>query len=213
MLDSSGLFYPNRFARLFLLAMKTVMGEASLHTVLTMSGLSQFIQSPPPDTMVREFDFAHLSAISQQLEVLFGARGGRSMALRVGREMFAIGLNRFGAFAGMNDPAYIALPLDNRATIGIQTLAAVFSNFSDQTSTVKITPDAYLFEVATSPMAWGRTAERPVCHAIVGILQEGLNWSTNGQEFHVQEIECHASGGEICVFKINKNPIGGTKRG
>ncbi len=189
------------------------MGEASVHTVLTMSGLTQFIQSPPPDTMVREFDFAYLSAISQQLEVLFGARGGRSMALRVGREMFAIGLNRFGAFAGMKDPAYVALPLDSRATIGIQTLAAVFSNFSDQTSTVKMRPDAYLFEVKNSPMAWGRTAERPVCHALVGILQEGLNWSTSGQEFHVQEIQCCASGGEMCVFKINKNPIGGTKRG
>lgn len=212
-LDASGLFYPNRFARLFLLAMEAVMGEASLHTVLTMSGLNHLIQSPPPDTMVREFDFAHLSAISQQLEVLFGARGGRSMALRIGREMFAIGLNRFGAFAGMTDPAYIALPLDTRAILGIQTLAAVFSNFSDQTSTVKITSDAYLFEVINSPMAWGRTADRPVCHAIVGILQEGLNWSTNGHEFHVQEIACRASGSDMCLFKINKHPIGGTKRG
>jgi predicted hydrocarbon binding protein len=212
-LDSSGLFYPNRFARLFLLAMEAVMGEASQQTVLSLSGLGELIHTPPPDTLDREFDFAHLSAISQQLEALFGARGGRSMALRVGREMFSLGLNRFGAFAGMKDPAYIALPLDNRVAIGIQTLAAVFTNFTDQTCAVKTTHEAYLFEVKNSPMAWGRTAERPVCHALVGILQEGLNWSTNGHEFHVQEIECRASGGEMCIFKINKNPIGGTKRG
>ncbi|HRF93771.1 MAG TPA: 4-vinyl reductase [Aggregatilineales bacterium] len=213
MSDSSGLFYPNRFARLFLLAMETVMGDASLNAILTMSGLGTFIESPPPDNMAREFDFASLATMSQNLEMMFGARGGRSMALRIGREMFSLGLNKFGAFAGMKDPAFIQLPLENRTAMGIQTLAAVFTNFSDQVSIVKTTPEAYLFEVAHSPMAWGRTAERPVCHAIAGILQEGLNWASNGQEYHVQEVICRASGGEACVFKINKNPIGGANRG
>jgi predicted hydrocarbon binding protein len=193
--------------------METVMGDASLNAILTMSGLGTFIESPPPDNMAREFDFASLATMSQNLEMMFGARGGRSMALRIGREMFSLGLNKFGAFAGMKDPAFIQLPLENRMSMGIQTLAAVFTNFSDQVSIVKTTPEAYLFEVTNSPMAWGRTAERPVCHAIAGILQEGLNWASNGQEYHVQEMICRASGGEACVFKINKNPIGGANRG
>jgi len=189
--------------------MEAVMGDASLNAILNMSGMGEFIKAPPPDNMAREFDFASLSAMSQNLETMFGARGGRSMALRIGREMFSLGLNKFGAFAGMKDPAFIQLPLESRTAIGVQTLAAVFTNFSDQICVVKSTPDAYLFEVETSPMAWGRTAERPVCHALVGILQEGLNWASNGQEYHVQEMICRASGGEACVFKINKNPIGG----
>ena len=189
------------------------MGDASLNAILTMSGLGTFIESPPADNMAREFDFASLATISQNLEMMFGARGGRSMALRIGREMFSLGLNKFGAFAGMKDPAFIQLPLESRTSMGIQTLAAVFTNFSDQMSIVKTTPEAYLFEVQNSPMAWGRTAERPVCHAIAGILQEGLNWASNGQEYHVQEMICRASGGEACVFKINKNPIGGANRG
>lgn len=185
------------------------MGDASCNAILTMSGLGAFIETPPPDNLAREFDFAYMSTLSQNLEAMFGARGGRSMALRIGREVFSLGLNRFGAFAGMKDPAFIALPLDNRVSMGIQTLAAVFNKFSDQICVVKSAPEAYFFEVENSPMAWGRTAERPVCHAIVGILQEGLNWASNGQEFHVQEIACRASGGVACVFKINKNPIGG----
>lgn len=207
--DFSGLYYPNRFARLFVLAMQAVMGESSLNAILTMSGLTDLIENPPPDSMERAFDFAHLARISQNLEAMFGARGGRSMALRVGREMFSLGLNRFGALGGMSAPAFQALPLETRATIGIQTLATVFTKFTDQQSVVKITPEAFLFEVQTSPMAWGRTAERPVCHALVGILQEGLRWASHGHEYHVQEIMCRATGAEACVFKVNKNPIGG----
>jgi predicted hydrocarbon binding protein len=189
--------------------MENVMGDASRNAILIMSGLGAYIETPPPDNMAREFDFAQLSNMSQQIETMFGARGGRGIALRIGREMFSLGLNRFGAFAGMKDPAFIALPLDSRVTMGVQTLVAVFNKFSDQVCMVKPTSEAYLFEVANSPMAWGRTAEKPVCHALVGILQEGLNWASNGHEFHVQEITCRASGGEACVFKINKNPIGG----
>jgi predicted hydrocarbon binding protein len=57
-------------------------------------------------------------------------------------------------------------------------------------------------------MAWARSSDRPVCHALGGIIQEALRWASNGYEFHVQETTCRASGSEHCVFKINKKPIG-----
>lgn len=189
------------------------MGDSSLNAILTMSELSHLIENLPADNMEKVFDFAQLAMISRNVEMMFGARGGRSMALRVGREMFSLGLNRFGAFAGMSDTAFQTLPLENRASLGIQAMAAVFTNFSDQHCRVKSLPEAYLFEVENSPMAWGRTAESPVCHAIVGILQEGLRWASGGHEYHVQEVICRATGGEACIFKVNKNPIGGVSRG
>ena len=64
------------------------------------------------------------------------------------------------------------------------------------------------FIVADSPMAWGRRSDKPVCHALAGILQEGVRWASNGYEYIVYETVCHACGDDHCVFTINKTPIG-----
>jgi predicted hydrocarbon binding protein len=212
-LEPSGLYYPNRFARLFLLAMEDVMGNRGLSAILSMAGLEAYMDNPPPDTLARQFDFAHMAALNESLERMYGARGGRGIALRIGRATFSMGLKDFGAMAGMATPAFQALSLEKRADIGVHALAAIFTNFTDQTTSVQMSPDAYQLIVETSPMAWGRTADRPVCHALSGIIQEGMRWSSRSYEFHVQETACRATGSQQCIFRINKNPIGGASFG
>jgi predicted hydrocarbon binding protein len=213
LLEPSGLYYPNRFARLFLLAMEDVMGRQGLHTILSIAGLETYAEDPPPDNMARQFDFTYMAAFSLALENMYGARGGRGIALRIGRAMFSNGMKDFGALAGMASPAFQMLPLEKRLDIGINALASVFSRFSDQDSQILEVEDAYHFVVDISPIAWGRTAERPVCHALTGIIQESMRWSSKNYEFHVQEIECRAAGNDTCVFKVNKKPMGGATLG
>jgi len=210
--EPSGLYYPNRFARLFLLAMEDVMGQQGLATILSMAGLDTYIDTPPPDNLARQFDFAYMAALSQALEDMYGTRGGRGIALRIGRATFSQGFKSFGMLAGMAHPAYAALPLEQRTDLGVRAMAAVFTRFSDQTTTVSDGGDAYLFTVENSPMAWGRTSERPVCHALAGIIQEGMRWASRSYEYHVQEIACRAAGADACTFKVSKNPIGGVDR-
>ena len=213
MLEPSGLYYPNRFARLFLLAMEDVMGKHGLNNILSMSGLEAYMDNLPPDNLARQFDFAYMAALNAGLETVYGARGGRGIALRIGRATFSMGLKNFGALAGMATPAFQALLLNKRTQIGLNALAAVYSTFSDQASRVQEADDHYLFEVEISPMAWGRTADRPVCHALTGIIQESMRWASHAYEFHAQEIACRAAGSDQCVFKVNKNPIGGASLG
>lgn len=208
MLEPSGLYYPNRIARWFLLAMEDVMGKNGLAAVLSLAGLESALRDFPPDTLSRQFDFAYMAALNQALEELYGPRGGRGMALRIGRATVSQGMKTFGALAGMADPAFQTLPHEKRVQVGLDALAAVFSRFSDQESLVQHQDKTYLFIVENSPMAWGRNAEKPVCHALVGIIQEVLSYATGGYEFHVQEISCRAVGGEDCVFRVNKIPIG-----
>jgi hypothetical protein len=204
----SGLYYPNRIARLFIDSIEEVMGQSSLNAVLSLAGLDEYIRYPIEDNLKKAFDFSGMAGMCQALEDLYGVRGGRGMALRIGRAAFARGMKNFGAMAGMRDPAFIALPLDQRTRLGLDALAAIFTNFSDQDSTISDEGDFYIFETAHSPFAWGRTADRPICHALVGIIQESLRWASDGYEFHVQEIECRATGSETCIFQINKQPIG-----
>lgn len=208
MLEPSGLYYPNRIARVLFSAMDDVLGKGGLATLLSFAQLDDHLTHLPPDDLARTFDFAALASLSQALEEMYGTRGGRGMALRVGRAAFAAGFKRFGAMAGMADPAFQALPLDVRTRLGAAALAAIFTNFSDQQTTV--TEHELHFELATgySPFAWGRTSERPVCNALVGMIQESLRWASQGLEFHVQETHCRAAGDEQCVFRVNKKPIG-----
>lgn len=184
------------------------MGKNGLNAVLSLAGLEAYIDHPPPDNLTRQFDFAYLAALNQALEDMYGARGGRGMSLRIGRACFAHGMKTFGALAGLSDPAFKALPLTSRTYLGLEALASVYSNFSDQKSYVRHAETAYEFVVENSPMAWGRVSDRPVCHAIGGMIQEALRWASNGYEFHVHETMCHAAGSDDCVFKVNKKPIG-----
>lgn len=208
MLESSGLYYPNRIARAFLLATEEVMGKTGLNTVLSLAQLTPYLDQLPPDNVSAQFDFAGLSALSQALEELYGKSGGRGMALRIGRASFARGIKSFGALGGMADPAFRRLPLEQRAEIGLTALATMFTSFSDQPSHLEMGDTHTLFVVEVSPFAWGRHSDKPVCHALVGIIQECLRWASNGREYLVQEVACSAMAGDHCIFRVSKQPIG-----
>jgi predicted hydrocarbon binding protein len=206
--EPSGLYYPNRIARYFFLAMEDVMGQSGLNMVLSLAKQDEYIGHYPPDNLTAQFDFASMSAIQQSLEDIYGSRGGRGMALRIGRACFSTGMKSFGALAGMSDPAFRALPRDERCRMGLEALTAVFNKFTSQHSSVEEDEQAYRFIVENSPMVWGRRADKPVCHALAGILQECLRWASNGYEYIVYETACRAVGDEHCIFTINKTPIG-----
>jgi len=73
----SGLYYPNKMTRIFLLAMEEIMGKNGLNAVLNMSKLPELIDNYPPDDLGKEFDFAKFTALNAALEEMYGPRGGR----------------------------------------------------------------------------------------------------------------------------------------
>jgi len=207
-LEPSGYYYPNRIARAFFAAMDDVMGQHGLSALLTLAHLDHYLGNLPPDDLQRQFDFSAIAAMNVALEDMYGVRGGRGMALRIGQSSFASGLKNFGAMRAAADPAFRALPLEKRLEYGLNGLASILTNFTDQESTVETLDGAFLFISENSPYAWGRNADKPVCNMMVGILLESLRWVSNGYEFYVREVECRASGGDRCVFRVNKSAIG-----
>jgi len=201
------LYYPNRFARDLLLAMEEVMGRHGLDAILGGAGLTTWINKPPNETLDRTVEFAAISRINAALDELYGVRGGRGMALRAGRAWHARGLMRFGALRGIADPAFRALSVTDRTRVGLRALADIFTNFSDQVSHLEESDQQFRFIVKPSPFAYERQAERPVCHPLVGLLQEHLRWASNGREFIVRETQCSATGADHCTFLINKTAV------
>ncbi len=203
----SGYFYPNKMARILLLAMEEVMGRNGLNALLNLTSMSQFTQELPPDNLERGFDFANISNLNKGLEDIYGPRGARGLALRGGRAIFSHGLKQFGALAGVGDLAFRILPLSTKLKIGVPAVARIFTQFSDQTSRVDEQDTHFIYHIDRCSMCWGRTTDRPVCFIAVGILQESLRWVSGGMEFRVEQIECHAMGDDHCVFRIDKEPI------
>lgn len=205
--EKSGLYYPNKIARIYIIAMEDVMGSNGLNAILNLAGLQAYIGNYPPDNLDRQFDFADFTALNAALEDMYGPRGGRGLALRAGRACFSQGLKNFGALAGVGDLAFKVLPLVAKLKMGIPAMGTIFSNFSDQITVVAEQDDHYTYTITQCPVCWGRTADKPVCHAASGLLQEGLRWLSGGHEFRVVETECHAKGDPACVFVIFKEPI------
>jgi predicted hydrocarbon binding protein len=100
------------------------------------------------------------------------------------------------------------VPLSLKLKVGLPAMAQVFSEVSDQSSRVEERGGNYMYVIERCPVCWGRKSDKPICHAAVGLLQEGLRWVSGGKEFRVEEMKCVAIGDETCDFMIYKDPIG-----
>ncbi len=203
----SGYYYPNMIVHYMLEAMEEIMGKNGLNAILNMAGLSHLIDNYPPTNPKKEFDFAEFSALCGALEDMYGPRGGRGLQLRAGRVGFAKAGSMLG-MSGVGDLAFKVLPLNAKLKIGLPAMAKVFTNFSDQKSTVNDQGDYYSYRMNPCPVCWGRKADRPICFAAKGLVEEALHWVSGGKKFRVEEIECVAMGAEACVLAIYKDPIG-----
>ncbi|MGQ9833065.1 MAG: V4R domain-containing protein [Candidatus Villigracilaceae bacterium] len=204
----SGLYYPNKFGLILLKALEDVMGKNGLNAILNLAGLSKYIDTYPPDNLEKAIDFAEIAAINIALEEMYGPRGGRGLSLRVGRALFADALKNFGALAGVGDLAFKVLPLQAKLRIGIPAEAKIFSQISDQHSTVEERDDVIIYTIHKCSECYGRSGlDKPVCFMAVGLLQESLKWISGGNEFRVNESKCIACGDDVCEFTIQKEPI------
>jgi hypothetical protein len=203
----SGLFYPNKIAHIALRALESVMGKNGINAILNLANLPELIDNYPQPNLNREFDFAWFSSIWGALEEMYGPRGGRGLALRAGRATFAEGLNLFGALAGAGDLAFKVLPLATKVKIGLPAMARIFTQTSDQLSTVEEMDDHYLYTIHKCPVCYGRKIDKPGCHIATGLIQEGLKWVSGGYEFRVNEVRCIAAGDTVCEFMVLKDPL------
>lgn len=204
----SGLYYPNKMGRIYLMAMEEVMGKNGVNAVLNMAKLSHLIDNYPPGNLDKLFSFDDFGSLSQAVDDMYGPRGGRGLSLRAGRATFAQGLTEFGAIIGMADLAFKLVPLTTKLKVGLRAMAETFSKFTDQETYVEELPDRFNYVIVKCPNCWGRKSDKPVCYVAVGLLQEGLRWVSGGREFYVEQVTGKSSGDPNCQFHILKEPTG-----
>lgn len=205
--EKSGYCYPNLIARIYLESIEEIMGPNGIKALLNMAGMRHLIDNFPPANLVKEFDFADFAHLNEAMEMMYGPRGGRALALRAGRKAFDQGLKNLGAMVGVADRAFRLLPLRIRMKVGLGAMARAFSMTSDQISYILEKDDHFVYVIERCPVCWGRQADGPICHAALGIILEGLDWGTGGQRFKVAQTTCAAAGDPSCNFSISKEPL------
>jgi predicted hydrocarbon binding protein len=183
------------------------MGRNGVNAILNLAQLKHLVNNYPNNNFDRQVTFTELGAIMRCLDVMYGPRGGRGLALRAGRACFKYGLKEFGPVLGISDLAFRLLPLHMKLKVGADVFAETFNKFSDQVVRLGEAEDRFLWDIVRCPICWGRRAETPCCFLAVGILQEALYWVSGGKNFEVYETACIACGDEACTIVIEKKPL------
>lgn len=203
---TSGLYYPNKMARIYILSIQETIGVDAMNAVLAQAEVPQGF-NPPPNNFAKEFDFAYFSGIGIALEKLYGPRGERGLTLHAGRASFAKGLAEYGPITGTRELAFKMIKLEAKLRILFRAIAESYSRFSDQTTTTEEADTHFKLIIHRCPRCWNRTSDKPICYSGIGILEEACGWVSNGQKFLVEQTECIAAGSEACVFQVQKEPL------
>jgi len=193
--------YPQKMGRIILLGMEEVIGKAGADAILELAALDA---NTPAG---QGFSFEALSQIHVALEQAYGPRGGRGLALRTGRACFKYGLKEYGSMLGLTEMAFRLLPLPTKLHTGSRSFADLFNKHTDQQVRVEETDTHIFWHIERCPLCWERTAEEPICHLAVGLLQEALYWLSGGKVFNVEETACHARGDAHCTISVQKTPL------
>jgi predicted hydrocarbon binding protein len=176
--------------------------------VLNLSGLSAWIDHYPPDNLEREIDFAEVAALQLALEEVYGVRAGRNMERRSAWTGFQGPLTRLGALDALRALAQQQQPPLERVAIAVASFAKALSQSSDQVCQAGPAPTGVQMVSRPCPHCWGRQTTEPVCHAMVGALEDLCSLVTGGQAWSVTEVTCSAAGADECRFLIQPTSPG-----
>lgn len=200
-------FYPNKMGRAILTAMQDVAHLDDYEEILSRANLDQFIGRLPSGDLNMEFPFHWVADLQESAEAQYGIVEGREFNRRVGRACLHSGLREFNPLVGIADLPVRMLPLGMKLHVGFDMFAMVFNRFTDQVVTLSEDDRSYKWVIERCPVCWGRHTDSPCCDLAVGILQEGLLWTSGGKEFIVTETRCIARGDDACVIEIGKRPL------
>lgn len=206
-MNEGAYFYPQRMGRIIMQAMEEVIGRNGIRKVLDAASLTAWIEPQPDPDVQTTLAFESLSRLHVALEQMYGPRGGRGLALRIGRACFTYGLREYGAVLQLTEMAFRLLPLEMKLHVGARSLADLFNKHTDQRVRIEEGEDALYWHIERCPLCWGRRSQEPMCHMAVGLLQESLYWLSGGKIFNVEETHCIARGDPACTILIHKQPI------
>ncbi len=162
--------YPNRMGRIILESMEEVLGRTGLNAILNLAGQGQLIDNLPPFDPEPGLSFEAVSELLTQLEHAYGPRGGRGIAMRVGRAAFKYGMREYGSEKGMSGSDFRSCRRVRRCVQAGRHWLTCSTRKPTSTSPSVKQDGKLLWLIERCPVCWERQAGEPVCHLHGGII-------------------------------------------
>jgi hypothetical protein len=200
-------FQSNRKARVYLDAIGELIGRHGLTALLRLSKLHVWAEELPSYDDKLEVDFADIAILSEKLELMYGPRGGRALALRAGRAAFKDICQHYGDRVGLvADTLQVESPA-SRVRLVLEALAQATQLHSDSQVLLDEQSGDFSYTLMPCPECWCRSdVEDAVCHGTQGFLLEALLWAGLGDAYEVEQVACAVTddSSDGCVFQIAK---------
>ncbi|MFL7793530.1 MAG: hypothetical protein AB8I69_15420 [Anaerolineae bacterium] len=203
---------PNLLLHVVFQQVSDLMGEKSLTLLLRQSGLSNYIDNPPPADESPAITVQEYSSLLAQIYEIFGPRGSRAIFAQGGRkggqELRRLHPTRYN-LAGA---ALKLLPENKRIELILQKVEEEGSDLYGNPHHLIEEADAFCMEIHDCPYCaeiarraqeGGPAVSHPVCHIATAVYQEMIEWGT-GHSHPVKETACIALGDPACVFRVDK---------
>ena len=184
------------------------LGEKSLRMLFSRSGLQRYYSGGelPPADESPSATVAELSQLFATSFLIFGDKGVKPILLRVGRNTLRHFQETNKTLATLAGAAFKVLPTDAKIKLVLSRSARVAEESLHAPHRTYDTPEGYFVEISACPYCAGITADHGICYLPVGFYGEALRWAT-GNSYPVEEIECVAAGGQVCRFRIGREPV------
>jgi predicted hydrocarbon binding protein len=194
--------------RTYLMTIENIIGSNGLKSILNYGHLEKYIDNFPPDNEELVIPLEDLQRLLFSLYQLFGQKGARSLRLRVGREIFRVGIEKRPKVAKTLQLASRLIPETKRMRLVLEKLAeydwkAFSSHLEKPSFEIQEEEECFVLIDKDRYESEGMTSQEPVCGVFVGAAEAIVEWIT-GKYHEVEEIECRAMGHSADVFRISK---------
>lgn len=197
-------YYPNVWGRSILTAAEDILGQKGVNALLNLAGLPQYIGNYPPDNIRKEFSFEHVAAIQEALREMYGTKGARVFATKGGEQTFNHSLDKYDKVQKAARAAMAVGSMRTRMKAGLLFFAKFFNTVSDQKVRVEEDETHWKWIIEVCPMCWGKTADEPICHLAVGVLNSASKWATGGETLRIKATQCIGNGSQEGVILLEK---------
>ncbi|MBN2256642.1 MAG: hypothetical protein JW704_02310 [Anaerolineaceae bacterium] len=207
-IEKSGFQYPNLIVNSILFTFEDVLGLNGLNTALKFAGLSELVNNYPDSNLEFGADFADISSLFQSIEEIYGIRGSHALLTRAGRRILVSYRDKFAPLMTFYSLELKPLSHEERIKHGLDYIIKMLTQTGNQEVSSFDTKDAIIYQITNCSICFGRPkVDHAVCHMTAGIIQEALNWVSEGKEYQVLETACMAKGDPYCEFRISKESV------
>jgi predicted hydrocarbon binding protein len=199
--------FASPISQMMIEGMQEMIGRSGLYAVFNLANLAHLSKNNQTVQLWRDLSFGEVTAIQSALEELYGPRSGRGMILRSGRAAYKFLQRQCGEDLGLTRLDYRLLPTPARIKKGMEAVAELLSGQNAEKIQVVEDEQSWFWRIERCAWCCDRNEEQKICQFYVGLLDEYATWAGGGKIFHVEEVECQASGSPNCLIRIDKQPF------